>query len=61
MALPIWANYMRSCYENEELNISKEEFEEPEELSIEVDCVKYLEDNKERLKNEQGDEPEIDF
>ncbi|WP_412987569.1 penicillin-binding protein 1A [Pontimicrobium sp. IMCC45349] len=61
MALPIWANYMRSCYENEELNISKEEFEVPEELSIEVDCTKYLEDNKKGLENDQGDEPEIDF
>ena len=38
MALPIWANYMRSCYEVEDLNISKDEFIAPEELSIEVDC-----------------------
>ena len=38
MALPIWANYMRSCYEVEGLNISKDEFIAPEELSIEVDC-----------------------
>ena len=38
MALPIWANYMRSCYEVEGLNISKDEFVAPEELSIEVDC-----------------------
>ena len=46
MALPIWANYMRSCYEDESLNISKDEFTTPEDLSIEVDC---------ELKNEEGE------
>ena len=40
MALPIWALYMKSCYANESLAISKEEFEEPEGLSINVDCSK---------------------
>ncbi|MEW4922441.1 transglycosylase domain-containing protein [Algibacter sp. 2305UL17-15] len=40
MALPIWGIYMRSCYEDEELNISKEEFEAPKDLSIVVDCSK---------------------
>ena len=46
MALPIWANFMRSCYELEDLNISKEEFLAPEELTIEVDCESI---------NEEGD------
>ena len=41
MALPIWALYMRACYEDESLNISKEDFEKPIDLSIEVDCSKY--------------------
>ncbi|WP_282134809.1 penicillin-binding protein 1A [Seonamhaeicola maritimus] len=40
MALPIWGLYMKSCYADETLNVSTEEFEEPEELSIEVDCSK---------------------
>ncbi|TBM99353.1 penicillin-binding protein [Hyunsoonleella flava] len=40
MALPIWGLYMKSCYADEELNISKEEFEEPKNLSITVDCSK---------------------
>ncbi|MFD2724836.1 penicillin-binding protein 1A [Hyunsoonleella rubra] len=40
MALPIWALYMKSCYADETLNVSKEEFEEPENLSIVVDCSK---------------------
>ena len=38
MALPIWALYMKACYADETLNVSKDEFEKPEELSIEVDC-----------------------
>ncbi|WP_418512723.1 penicillin-binding protein 1A [Corallibacter sp.] len=41
MALPIWGLYMKACYEDEELNVSKGEFEAPMELSIEVDCDNY--------------------
>jgi penicillin-binding protein 1A len=38
MALPIWALYMKKCYADEELNVSKEEFTRPENLRIRVDC-----------------------
>jgi len=38
MALPIWGIYMKNCYADEELNVSKDEFEAPEALSIRVDC-----------------------
>ena len=38
MALPIWGMYMKSCYEDETLKVSKEDFEKPSNLSIEVDC-----------------------
>ncbi len=44
MALPIWANYMRDCYANEDLHISKEEFAIPEDLTIETDCEKWKEE-----------------
>ncbi len=37
-ALPIWAIFMRKCYENKELNISTTDFERPKNLSIKVDC-----------------------
>ncbi len=37
-ALPIWAIMMRKCYEDEQLNISKGDFERPKNLSIKVDC-----------------------
>jgi penicillin-binding protein 1A len=46
MALPIWANYMKKCYEIEELGVSKEDFIKPEELSIETDCEKWKSENK---------------
>ncbi|WP_298555779.1 transglycosylase domain-containing protein [uncultured Algibacter sp.] len=41
MALPIWGLYMKSCYADNELDISTEEFESPENLSINVDCSKH--------------------
>ncbi|MEP3837331.1 MAG: transglycosylase domain-containing protein [Algibacter sp.] len=41
MALPIWGVYMKSCYADETLDVSKEEFKEPENLSINVDCSKH--------------------
>ena len=38
MALPIWGLYMKACYEDETLDVSKANFEKPSELSINVDC-----------------------
>jgi len=46
MALPIWAIYMRDCYKNEDLGISKGNFKKPGKLSIETDCVKWKNENK---------------
>lgn len=41
-ALPIWAMYMRSCYQDPKLQVSKEDFERPEgQLRIELDCARY--------------------
>lgn len=57
MALPIWALYMKSCYADETLNISKEEFEKPDNLSIELDCEKY----KGNFKNKEKEDAKIDF
>ena len=55
MALPIWANYMKECYNDEDLHISKEEFVAPEELTIETDCEKWKE-GKQSTDNEFQDE-----
>jgi penicillin-binding protein 1A len=58
MALPIWGLFMKSCYADETLSISKGEFERPENLSIEVDCESYKGSNK---KNPLDDDVKIDF
>ena len=47
MALPIWGMYMKSCYTDEALGISKDDFEKPANLSIEVDCAKWKGDGDE--------------
>ena len=39
MALPIWGVYMKHCYLDPNLNISKASFEAPPILSIAVDCA----------------------
>jgi len=60
MALPIWGLFMKSCYADQTLNISKGEFEPPENITIEVDCIKYNE-IRNKTKNILDDIPEIDF
>ncbi|GGG39394.1 penicillin-binding protein 1A [Croceivirga lutea] len=60
MALPIWGLYMKANYNNEDLGISDEAFEEPEDLSITVDCAKFLEEQKEELQIDD-DLDDLDF
>lgn len=60
MALPIWANFMKGCYAIEDLEISKEEFEKPEGLSIETECDATLYDDQE-MPAQELIIPEIDF
>ena len=38
MALPIWGIFMKKCYADSDLDVSKEPFEKPEDLQIKVDC-----------------------
>jgi len=42
MALPIWGLYMKRAYEIPELEISVDDFEEPEKLTINIDCENLL-------------------
>lgn len=51
MALPIWGLYMKKCYADESLKISKKPFDKPANLKIELDCEKYKKEN-----GENGDE-----
>lgn len=39
-ALPVWGYFMKLCYADPELKVSKEEFEKPSNLSIKVDCYR---------------------
>jgi penicillin-binding protein 1A len=60
MALPIWGLYMKKNYANEELGVSKEDFERPEDMSIIVDCDKYQEENQPEIDLED-DLDDLDF
>ena len=51
MSLPTWALFMKKCYADKTLNISQEEFEKPEDLSINIDCDgAEVEEGKENTK-----------
>ncbi len=55
MSLPTWAIFMRKCYEDPTLNISKEDFEKPENpISIRLDCAE-----KDPLKEKEDEKPVI--
>lgn len=38
MSLPTWALYMRKCYADSTLTVSREEFERPEFVGVQLDC-----------------------
>ncbi|MCK5442565.1 MAG: transglycosylase domain-containing protein [Maribacter sp.] len=59
-ALPIWGLFMKKNYENKELGVSDGEFPEPEELSIELDCTKEVE-NGEDKEDIDDDLEDLDF
>ncbi len=60
MALPIWGIYMKSCYADKTLNISKEAFDKPSSLSISVDCSdadgKTVTEDADAIENDMPDE-----
>ncbi|WP_036151070.1 transglycosylase domain-containing protein [Maribacter forsetii] len=60
MALPIWGLYMTKNYADEELGISKEDFERPSNMSIEIDCEKFAEGVKED-NDIEDDLEDLDF
>jgi penicillin-binding protein 1A len=61
MALPIWANYMRSCYALEALGISKDDFVAPEDLTISVECEPIVEEGEPVPDDTSPITPDIDF
>ena len=60
MALPIWALYMRDVYANENLGISKDDFEAPENVTIPIDCDKF-DSNKFKLIGTDEDLEDLGF
>ena len=54
-ALPIWGLYMKACYQDETLNVSKAAFEKPSNLSINTDCSKVSEDDNVKELDVQED------
>ncbi len=60
MALPIWGLYMKQNYKDETLNVSKEAFEAPENLSIKIDCTPIQQTPQDSLDTED-DLKDLDF
>ena len=50
-ALPIWAIFMKKCYADTTLNVSKSDFERPPNLSIKVDCWAPVKDTTDFEQN----------
>lgn len=61
MSLPSWALFMQKCYADSTLNISKEDFEKPENIGINIDCEKPEENKKEGDKPKEEEEDDTDF
>jgi len=62
MSLPTWALFMKKCYADSILQISQEDFERPEQVSIQLDCKSIqnaYEDGEEIFM--QTEEEELDF
>jgi len=55
MSLPTWALFMKKCYADESLNISMEEFEKPEQLTIDINCNKIEEEDIQTLPEDDTD------
>lgn len=53
-ALPVWAYFMKKCYEDPSLKVSKEDFDRPANLSIKVDCYRRPAVVKDTTAVEQG-------
>ncbi len=55
-ALPIWGYFMKKCYEDPSLKVSKEDFDRPANLSIKVDCYRRAAVVKDTTETEQSTE-----
>ena len=60
MSLPSWALFMKKCYADKTLNVSLEDFEKPENLTINIDCGNIKSEEDEDIK-EVIPEEDTDF
>lgn len=58
-ALPVWGYFMKKCYADKNLQISKSEFERPANLSIKVDCYQRPAVVKDTTQTEQKDRKSV--
>lgn len=61
MALPIWGLYMTKNYANKELDVSDGDFTKPSNMSIDLDCAKYREEQQEENAPAEDDLDDLDF
>ena len=61
MSLPSWALFMKKCYADQTLNISLEDFEQPENLTINIDCGKNSKVEEDEEIIEVTPEEDLDF
>lgn len=59
MSLPTWAIFMRKCYEDKTLKISKGNFEKPKNISINLDCSKTEEPKEGEEKETTPDDTDF--
>ncbi|WP_233900005.1 transglycosylase domain-containing protein [Tenacibaculum piscium] len=56
MSLPTWGLYMRKCYADSTLHISKKDFEKPTgELTITINCNEVKKNTDNNQENQEGD------
>lgn len=58
-ALPIWGIFMKKCYADKELTVSKKDFDRPKNLSIKVDCWVPVKDTTDTEFEQDTDEFEL--
>ena len=56
MSLPSFALFLKKCYADESLNISQEEFDKPENLSININCGEREKEEDEKGELDEKDE-----
>jgi len=63
MALPIWALYMKKCYADKDLEVSQDDFEKPEKMTIKIDCYSVSEETEDDEQETTPTKPtdDIDF